>query len=107
VQHGAGTLHAHENGNGWNQLAYVIQPETRRVNWVLTQEEPGREADDNGNDTSNATHLQARTNGHAPQNNTELLMSQGQSPKTEVRRSVGNTVQAEFFNSVSIRDWVL
>lgn len=63
---------------------------------MLTQEEPHSKTNNNHDDTDNAAHFEGRAKSHRPKHNTQLLMSERQSPKSEVGGSMRDTVQTEF-----------
>ena len=76
VQHGTRTLHDEQDGDG--------------------EEEPDGEEEEDGDDTNSTGHGESIGEGHGPQHDGELLVSERQSPETEVRGSVRDTVEAEF-----------
>ena len=76
VQHCTGALHDDKNGDG--------------------EEEPDSEEDENGDDALDAGHAEGVGQGHGPQHDRELLVSEGQGPETEVGGGVGDAVEAEF-----------
>jgi hypothetical protein len=76
VQHGTRALHDDQDGDG--------------------EEEPDGEEEEDGDDAHSASHGESVGKGHGPQHNGELLVSERQSPETEVRGSVRDTVEAEF-----------
>jgi hypothetical protein len=76
VQHGARTLHDNQDGDG--------------------EEEPDGEEDEDGENAGDAGHAEGVGEGHGPEDDRELLVSKRQRPETEVRGSVGDTVEAEF-----------
>jgi hypothetical protein len=77
MQHGAGSLHDAQDAHG--------------------QDKPEPESEHNHHRAeTRRLLLESTSKGHLPQNDGKLLVSERQGPKTEVRRSVGDTVQAEF-----------
>jgi hypothetical protein len=83
VQHGTSALHDNQDSNG--------------------KEEPDGEEDEDGDDANSASHGESVGEGHRPQHDGELLVGERQGPETEVRGSVGDTVEAEFCRSVLAR----
>ncbi len=81
VQHGARALHDDQDGDG--------------------EEEPDGEEDEDGDDAHSTSHGEGIGEGHGPQHDGELLVSERQSPETEVRGCVRNAVEAEFWKDVS------
>lgn len=69
-----------------------------------SQEEPQVECNDNHENTEDSSLGKSRSNGHAPEHNTELLVGKRQSPKSKVRGGVRDTVQAEFCYKLVIVD---
>ena len=82
VQHRTGALHDTQNGNG--------------------EEEPHVEGNDGHEDAERAGHLERIADSHFPQHDGELLMGQRQSPQAEIRRGVGNAIEAELCMIVSL-----
>ena len=76
VQHGTRTLHDDQDGDG--------------------EEEPDGEEDEDSDDANSTGHGESVGERHGPQHDGELLVSERQSPETEVRGSVGDTVETEF-----------
>jgi hypothetical protein len=75
VQHGRCTLHDDQNGN--------------------SEEEPDDEEEEDDKGTSSSSEGESVSQGHGPQHDRQLLMSKRQSPETQVRSSVGDTVETE------------
>jgi len=75
VQHGGCTLHDDQDGN--------------------SKEEPDNEEEEDDKGTGGTSEGESILQGHGPQHNRQLLMSKRQSPETEVRSSVRNTVETE------------
>jgi hypothetical protein len=87
VQHGTGTLHNDQDGDG--------------------KEEPDGEEDEDGENAGDAGHAESVGQSHGPQDDRELLVSKRQGPETEVRCGVGDTVEAEFCEKLLVRPFVL
>ena len=83
MQHGARALHDDQDGD--------------------SEEEPNGEEDKDSEDTFNTSHAEGVGEGHGPQHDGELLVSERQSPETEVRGSVGDTVEAELCKFVLVK----
>ena len=88
-------------------LAHRLDPvETQRVKHSTRalhhdqdsdgEEEPDGEEDEDGDNSNSTGHGESVGESHGPQHDGELLVSERQSPETEVRGSVGDTVEAEF-----------
>lgn len=75
MQHGTRALHDDQDSDG--------------------KEEPHSEEDEDGDDTSGTSHAEGVGESHGPKHNGELLVSKRQSPETEVRGGVGDTVETE------------
>ena len=76
VQHGTRALHDDQDGDG--------------------EEEPDGEEDEDCDDADSTGHGESVGEGHGPQHDGELLVSERQGPETEVRGGVRDTVEAEF-----------
>ena len=83
VQHGTGALHDDQNSDG--------------------EEEPDGEEDEDSDDANSTGHGESVGERHGPQHDGELLVSERQSPETEVRGSVRDTVEAEFCRLVLVK----
>ena len=76
MQHGASAFHHAQHKEG--------------------EHEPEIEETDGRDDANSARETKSDVEGHFPKDNGELLMSEGERPKTEVRGSMGNAIKAEF-----------
>ena len=83
VQHGTSAFHDDQNSDG--------------------EEEPDGEEDEDGDDANSTGHGESIGERHRPQHDGELLVSERQSPETEVRGSVRDTVEAEFCRLVLVK----
>ena len=69
------------------------------------QDEPKVEEGDGGDDAHGAGHAEGDAEGHAPEDDGELLMGEGESPEAEVGGRVGYAVETEFFGRGLVRGW--
>ena len=81
MQHGTRALHDDQNGN--------------------REHEPEVEETDGGDDTGGAGHGEGDAEGHAPEDDGELLMGEGEGPEAEVGGGVGDAVETEFCREIS------